>query len=201
MSTVITESFDLPAFSREEILRYMGCRQPDSGTEELLSACLCESADVFGCNVAYCTLPLSLEDECLKLGGLEIVSRDLRKALSHCEGVIIFAATVGLGIDRLIHRYSRLSPSRALCFDAIGAERIEALCDSFCRSMAEKYLLDCRSLKPRFSPGYGDLTIELQRDIFSLLGCEKRLGLTLTDSYLMSPTKSVTAIVGIYKNG
>ncbi len=201
MSDVITASFDSPTVSRKEILRYMGCREYDLSTDKLLSDCLDESLGIFKYNVAYCTLPLSFEDDFIKLGQLRIKSSDLRKALSHCESVIIFAATVGLGIDRLIHRYSRLSPSKALCFDAIGGERIEALCNSFCDALAKKYSLDGLSLKTRFSPGYGDLPIKLQSDIFSLLGCEKRLGLTLTDSYLMLPAKSVTAIVGIYKNG
>lgn len=56
--------------------------------------------------------------------------------------------------------------------------------------------LDVR-LKPRFSAGYGDLPLEVQKDIFRVLDCPRKIGLTLNDSLLMSPTKSVTAIVGI----
>ena len=52
-------------------------------------------------------------------------------------------------------------------------------------------------LKPRFSPGYGDLPLEMQRDIFRVLDCSRKIGLTLNESLLMSPSKSVTAIVGI----
>ena len=107
---------------------------------------------------------------------------------------------MGLGIDRLINKYGRITPSRAVCLQAIGAERIEALCDEFCKDIAQKYAESCRKLRPRFSPGYGDLPLSLQRDILNLLSSEKRIGLTLNESLLMSPTKSVTAIVGIYKN-
>ena len=77
---------------------------------------------------------------------------------------------------------------------AIGAERIEALCDAFCDDMEKEMGV---SLRPRFSPGYGDLPLSVQKDIISLLEAPKRIGLSLNDSLLMSPTKSVTAFAGI----
>ena len=79
-------------------------------------------------------------------------------------------------------------------FQAIGAERIEALCDAFCDDISKEYNI---AIKPRFSPGYGDLPLECQKDIFAVISPEKHIGLTLTDSMLMSPSKSVTAIVGL----
>jgi cobalamin-dependent methionine synthase I len=107
------------------------------------------------------------------------------KFLDGKDEAVLFAATVGLGVDRLIHRYASVSPVKALLFQAIGAERIETLCEAFCKELG---------LKKRFSPGYADLALETQRGIFAALGCEKRLGISLTDSLLMTPTKSVTAI-------
>jgi hypothetical protein len=80
---------------------------------------------------------------------------------------------------------------------ALGSERVEALCDEFCRLMA---IESKRELRPRFSPGYGDLPLELQRDIFRLLEPSRRIGVVLNDSLLMSPSKSVTAIIGIEKD-
>jgi cobalamin-dependent methionine synthase I len=53
------------------------------------------------------------------------------------------------------------------------------------------------ALRPRFSPGYGDLPLELQTNLFKVLDCQHFIGLTLNDSMLMSPSKSVTAIVGL----
>ena len=50
--------------------------------------------------------------------------------------------------------------------------------------------------KPRFSPGYGDLSLEVQKEIFSLLDCPRKIGVSLGDSLLMTPSKSVTAIIG-----
>ena len=108
---------------------------------------------------------------------------------------MIFAATIGVEIDRLIAKYSRLSPAKAFCCQAIGAERVEELCES----VNEKLGAGGEMLKPRFSPGYGDLPLETQKMIFSLLDCPKRIGVSLGDSLLMSPSKSVTAFAGITK--
>ena len=90
-------------------------------------------------------------------------------------------------------RYTSLSPAKALFFQAIGAERIESLCDTFCAELKENGL----QLRPRFSPGYGDLPLDLQKDLFRVLDCSRKIGLTLNESLLMSPSKSVTAIIGI----
>ena len=80
---------------------------------------------------------------------------------------------------------------------AIGAERIEALCDAFCDKLKAEKSEKGLFLRPRFSAGYGDLSIELQRDIMRALDCGRKIGVTLNESLLMSPSKSVTAIVGI----
>lgn len=97
-------------------------------------------------------------------------------------------------IDRLIAKYGKISPTKALIFQAIGSERAEALCNLFCADMEKTYSLKAA---PRFSSGYGDLPLESQKPIFSVLLPERNLGITLTDSMLMFPTKSVTAFVGL----
>ena len=67
--------------------------------------------------------------------------------------------------------------------------------ENFCQILGEAK--SGARLRPRFSPGYGDLPLEMQKDIFSLLGCPSNVGITLNESLIMSPSKSVTAIVGI----
>ncbi|MBE6600525.1 MAG: Vitamin B12 dependent methionine synthase activation subunit [Ruminococcaceae bacterium] len=132
----------------------------------------------------------------LDLGFAKTESRDLAKNLADCNSIILVCATLGLEIDRLIAKYSRISPSRAVIFQAAGAAAIESVLDLFEDELRSEGL----TLKPRFSCGYGDLALSLQRDIFSALGCERAIGVTLTDSLLMSPTKSVSAIIGV-ENG
>ena len=124
-------------------------------------------------------------------------SNDLNKNLIGCDRIIVFAATIGIEIDRLISKYGRLSPAKALCFQAIGAERIESLCETFNNDMRERCAREGSQVRPRFSPGYGDFPLEAQKDIFRVLDCYRKIGLSLNDSLLMSPSKSVTALIGI----
>ena len=102
-------------------------------------------------------------------------------------------------MERLILRAKAISPLHGLMMNAIGAAIAEEACDRLCGQLAAAF--PDHELRPRFSPGYGDLPLALQRDIFAVLPCEKRLSLTLTDSLLMQPSKSVTAIVGMKSAG
>lgn len=181
---IITKIYKEPPFCEKEILRYAGCRGEDKEVLSLIHSCVDEVRKKLSYKVCYGEFDIS---------SFHIKSEKLLKNLENCSQVVIFAATVGIEIDRIIAKYGRISPSKALVMQAIGAERIEALCDAFCKDLANKKGMN---MCPRFSPGYGDLPLVVQKDIFDILDCSKRIGLTLNDSLLMSPSKSVTAFVG-----
>ena len=189
----------LPPIRMREVLRYMGAEKATDEMQTLLAECTEEAREVFVCRVCFRVFDVRTDGDDVDLGFARVESRALRKNLDGCDRAVLFAATVGLEIDRLITRYSRLSPSRALCFQALGAERIEALCDAFEEELRARYAAEGKVLRPRFSPGYGDLSLELQRDIFRALDCPRQIGLSLNESLLMTPTKSVTAVIGIRK--
>ena len=183
------KSFSAPPVNVKEIVRYAG-----GGETELIYECLKEAESAFSYKVCYAFTDVSINDDVLDLGFASVKSKNLAKNLSGCSKAIIFAATVGVGIDRLIGKYNLLSPSKAVCFQAIGAERVEALCDEF-----ENYMIGENkemSSSPRFSPGYGDLPLEFQKEVFRLLDCPKHIGVSLGEGLLMSPSKSITAIIG-----
>lgn len=191
---VLNKNYQEPPICEKEILRYAGCKSADAETQKLLNTCINEAKDRLNYKLCYCELPISIKGSICDFDAFCTTSNNLAKNLNGCNRVIIFAATIGVEIDRLIAKYSRISPSKALMFQAIGAERIEALCDAFCNDIKKSTQM---GLKPRFSPGYGDLPLDVQKSIFNLLDCSKRIGLTLNTSLLMSPSKSVTAIVGL----
>ena len=184
LNTVFIKTYAPPAIDEREILRYAGYRgQVDEQIQMLLKECLAECLPCLSYRVCY----RAYNVETLK--SLLWESETLNRALQNSEIAVVFAASVGLGLDRLIQKYSVRSTAKALLFQAIGAERIESLCDTFCKE------LSCANV--RVSPGYGDLPLESQKRIFLELDCFRKIGVSLTDGYLMSPTKSVTAIVGI----
>lgn len=191
---IVYKTYEQPPVCTREILRYAGCRQADASVTELMNNCLREIQGRVQYKVCYRELSVEIIGDLCDFGAFRVRSKDLAQNLHGSRAVILFAATVGVELDRLIAKYGRLSPSKALMFQAIGTERIEALCDAFCRHIRESKAV---GLTSRFSPGYGDLSIEAQKDVFAVLSCEKQIGLTLSDSFLMSPSKSVTAFVGI----
>lgn len=193
MSAFVTvKTYAAPPIDEKEILRYSGCRNVGDEVRSLMHSAVDEAKDRLVYKVCFTELPVEINGSLCDFGLFGAESEGLAKNLSGCGSVVIFAATVGMELDRLIYRYSRLSPSRALMMQAIGAERIEALCGTFCDEIGRG-----RHLKPRFSPGYGDLSLDVQKDIAAILDCSKNIGISLNESMLMSPSKSVTAFVGI----
>ncbi len=191
---VLIKSYDAPPLDEREVFRYAGCRGEDDTARELFDACRAEIAEKLTYRVCFLPLDVRVADDFCDFGAFGVTSANLARNLDGCAKAVAFAATIGVGIDRLIAKYSVLSPAKALMIDAIGTERIEALCDQFCCDVEKEYRL---SAKPRFSPGYGDLNLSFQNEIFSVLNCRKHIGLSISDSLMMSPSKSVTAIVGL----
>ncbi len=186
---ILFKTFAPPPLCEKEILRYAGMKGEDKEISELLKSCLKEARHLLSYKVCYREFPLKISGDICSFEDFSLESQKLAKNLEKCDKAIIFAATIGVGIDRLIAKYSKLSPARALILEAIGSERIEALCDAFSSDFGAP---------TRFSPGYGDLGLEAQKTLFSLLEPIK-IGLSLNDSLIMSPSKSVTAIMGIGK--
>lgn len=193
INTVFTKTFDAPPIDKGEILRYAGTKESSPEIDALLEECLAEIKDKLSYKVCFAQFPLAFCHDAIDLSFMQVKSEKLRKNLSGCHSFVLFAATVGIEIDRMIAKYGRVSPSKALMLQAIGAERVESLCDLFNRTVSEEYGYTA----PRFSPGYGDLSPEVQKDFFRVLEPNRKIGLTLNESMLMTPSKSVTAIIGI----
>ncbi len=184
----------LPPPERNEVLRYAGAAAGDAQAEALLREVLPVAEPVLSVQAAVACLPLSFSPEGVSVGGLFCHSRDLAAALSGCGTALLLAVTLGVETDRLLYREGRLSPARALLLDALANERVEAAVDSLLATLFRECGI-CTA--PRFSPGYGDLPLSLQEALLLRLDAPRRIGLTLTEGGMMSPTKSVTALAGI----
>ncbi len=183
---------EAPLISREEVFRCMRSENSSDELAQLVDSAIAESAREFQYKVLYCKLKFTINDDICDFGEFSCRSRALANALHGFDTAVVFLASVGVGIDRLISRYTKISPARALALGAVGCERVEALADAFCEQLSEEY-----TVGKRFSAGYADLCLEVQRDIFKLLAPQATMGVYLTDSLLMTPSKSVTAFIGI----
>lgn len=143
-----------------------------------------------------------LEDE-VKFADISFKSRFLAKNLKCCDKIILLAITLGNEVDSMIRRYSTIDGTSMILVQAIAAEYLEKYIDEIEKEILSK--IDKKVyFKPRFSPGYSDLDIVHQKDVINILNATKKIGLSTTSSYMLTPAKSVTAIIGItdtdYKN-
>lgn len=195
---VYKEYADVP-FNLSEALRYAGMpahNAPEIGKESVEEARKLILKDLVY-KVGYLCIDLERDEEGFPILPITQHSEMLKKNLRDCDGVILFAATIGSGIDRHIRRYERSEVSKAAILQGLGAERVESLCNLFNEEVKNE--AEQRGLKahPRYSPGFGDLPICVQKEFLDALDATRRMGITLSESYLMAPSKSVTAIIGL----
>lgn len=144
---------------------------------------------------AYCVCPVSVSRDRCELGFTSVESSALSSLLSGCEEAIILAITAGIDVDRLISRLGAISRTDAFLADAVGSAAAESFCDLICAQLNKSF--DCTK---RFSPGYADLPLEMQSALLERLDSPASVGITLNSSLLMTPMKSITAIIGIKKH-
>lgn len=196
-SAVLVKKIDLPDIDLSEVARYTGVRELDDDYKKLILKCYTEVQDEISAKVSYRRLCIKVSDGEVDFGYFKVKSSDLAKNLRGAKEAIVFASTIGIAIDRKIKKYSKVSQTCALVFQGIGAERIETAVNLFDKEIKNEIKKHGQTAILRFSPGYGDFSLEHQREIFFLLDCERKIGLTLNDSMLMSPSKSVTGVIGI----
>ncbi len=136
-------------------------------------------------------------EDVIKIADYCIQSNDLKKNLSHCNYAIMLVATIGSGADFLIKKYSKIDSARSAILQATGSMFIESYVDYLNNILKEEFNNEGIKTYPRFSPGYGDLSLSTQNIFFTLLPCTQKIGLTLMDTLIMAPEKSVTAFIGI----
>lgn len=184
-----------------EARRYLGLHRPggtvDETLEGQLQACGRELTDCARPRSIWRRFPLTLGENRVEAAGLVIESTHLRRHLSGCTGVWFFAATLGPQVDRLLSRTSLTDMSRAVIVQACAASLLEVYCDECCAQLAAEAAEEGLGIRPRFSPGYGNFPISCQRTLLDALEATKRIGLAVTQTMMLTPTKSVTALVGI----
>lgn len=140
---------------------------------------------------------IHVQSDELQIGKMRIKSKSLGRNLKGCAGVVVFGATLGTGVDFLMKKYSLTEMTKAVILQACAAAFLEEYCDELQEKIARELRENGQWLRPRFSPGYGDFDVHHQKDIIRMLDTAKTIGLTMTESYMLTPTKSVTAVIGI----
>ena len=183
------------------VLRYlgMGGKQPDDRTAQMVQECIAQFKTAAAYKVCWLTVPIRVEEKGVDFGLFYAPGQSLARNLQGCQQAVVFAATTGMQAEQQRKRRMVASPAGALVLDAVGTAAAEAVCDRFCADRRAQ--LPGQSLRPRFSPGYGDLPLQLQKELLACLDSHRKIGLSLSQNLMMIPQKSVTAIVGIGAQG
>lgn len=184
-----------------EIIRYLGYQkiQPNDEIHHMIQKCMDTLYKKSNLRKVYQLYPLSFEKDALVIATMHIHSKNLFYNLKRCEKVYLLAVTIGPAVDQLIRRSEIMNIVEAAIYQAAGAAYVEAWCDAVNQEIKEKAKAEGYICRPRFSPGYGDFSLTFQKDFSNLLDMPKNVGITLTDSLLMVPSKSVTAVIGLAK--
>lgn len=179
----------------DEALRYMGVRA--LAGEELrsqLESLACEISSQFKPQSTWRMFPTQHNEHGILLGNIHLTGRSAASMLAECDRCAVMVCTLGAGFDAWLRRMQARDMTRAVMLDALGSAFVEEICDKteqeITKRFPEHYLTD------RFSPGYGDLPLALQHRLLSAAEAH-RIGVHATDACMLTPQKSVTALIGI----
>ena len=182
----------------DEALRYLGGgSHPPEELRQQAASVAEELADQVQPRYTYKLFPLVREESGFRLDGTDLLlsGQTAQRMLAQCGQAVLLACTLGTKFDAMVRSAQARDMARAVIMDACGSALVEQGCDESERDIAAQfpglYLTD------RFSPGYGDLPLSLQPAICAVLDAERRLGIHVTSSFLMNPSKSVTAVIGL----
>ncbi len=166
----------------------------DSKTESSVQEIIDNAQKLLQPKYALAYAEKTLSNGVINTDGLIIESSDIIKLLADCSKICGFVATIGNAIDQKIELLQKTDKFKALIYDAAGSVAIEKLVNALNNEI--KNSNPDFKLSRRFSVGYGDWKIENQKPFLKWLGAEK-IGITVSDSFQMTPRKSVSAIIGL----
>lgn len=188
---------------QSEILRYLGYK--DTGItpqiRDLIERCEDQALKIMEPKYVYRRLEIRKIQDGIQVEGTDLIlkGQDIAAHLNRCKQIVLLGVTAGIGLDRMIRRWMISEPDAGVVLDSCGIQAVEQIADMVEKEIEEQVLSEGYHLTWRFSPGYGDFPLETQRELVRVLDLPRRIGVSLTENCLMVPSKSVTAILGIYE--
>ncbi|MBU5591569.1 methionine synthase [Clostridium sp. MSJ-4] len=186
---------------KNEVLRYLGYRKQalDKNIEKLIDECINEIKILIKAKHVYKFFKVNKNNRKITLDNCSTVleSKDIYMHLDKADTCILMAVTLGGAVDTRIKYYEKLDMTKAVILDACANTAIEEVCDKLCVEIEESVEEKDKILTSRYSPGYGDLSLDMQPDFISLIDAHRTIGLTISSHNILTPRKSVTAIVGV----
>lgn len=194
------EKLRVTEIDRAEVLRYLGYKAGvhtlDAETERQIQRA--EHVVLAAAQPRMVSVRFSLAGEAGLLNSTDLLAgRDIFAHLRGCYAVVLMALTLGEGVDREIRAAQAHSALYGTVADCCASVAVEQYCDLYEQSLRKQYGKEGAYMTGRFSPGYGDFPIEKQQTVQRLLDTRRKIGLGVTESCILTPRKSVTALLGI----
>ena len=181
-----------------EAVRYLGFGRnaADEQTEKLISEVFTELDRIARPKAGHSVFSCVQRKEEIQIGTMQVHSKNLARNLQGCTQTVLMATTLGIEVDLAMRRYALTDMAKVVIFQACAAAMLEEFCDECQAKIADEMAPEYKGMRPRFSPGYGDFDIHHQEEILRMLDAHKKIGLSMTESCMLTPTKSVTALIG-----
>ena len=178
---------------KENALKYLGYPDStvDSKIEVLLDQCIEEIQTMSTPKFVYKKFTLEHTPLSIKELQIELPYQELLDLFDSCHSCLIIGCTLGQEVDRHLKYLSKIDMTKMTIFDAVASSYIEYACDNY----EETLQLGERTF--RFCPGYGEVPITLNKVFARALDMAKFIGLTVQESNILLPQKSMIGIIGI----
>jgi hypothetical protein len=194
------DAFDL-GINKEEVLRYLGYKGQDidANMDNTIEECREEIKKVIRPRVVYSYNNIKSSDDGVEVINTNLIlkGKDINEHLKNSTECVLMAVTLGNEVERQTRLYEKTNLTKALILDACATTAVEEVCDIVEKDVKEKAILSGMNITFRYSPGYGDLPLDVQNSFLRALDAQKKIGLTVSENNLLFPRKSVTAIIGI----
>lgn len=190
---------NITSLNQNEALRYLGYNDslPDSRIQNLINSCEKKLLETARPKYIYRLFDISRMNDGIHLEGCTLVlsGNDISEHLIGCKKAVLMCATLSSDVDMLIRNAQINDMTEAVILDSLASVFIEQVCDEAEKEIYSK--LPDSFFTWRYSAGYGDFPIDIQSEFVEVLDAPKRIGLCVTDTDMLTPKKSVTAVIGV----
>ncbi|MDZ7371156.1 MAG: methionine synthase [candidate division KSB1 bacterium] len=188
---------------RNRILKIIGGEQDFAPTAHAVDDALAAAEKLLhpvGGLLIFPSIELSSDYQRCRIGKVEFdIGRIIGAQLRRSTSVAVFVCTIGPQMERLAAEKMRRGDYLAgYAVDLVASEAVETAMDKIHAYLEAEQKSLGLNITNRYSPGYCGWKVDEQHKLFSLLPkgfCD----ISLNDSALMTPIKSISGMIGIGK--
>lgn len=188
--------------NKAEVLRYLGYNNQDLDDKisTQIDMAIEEIKLITKERFTYDIFEMKMKDGRIELSNSNLIfsSKDIKSHLKDCSKCAIMAVTLGVEVDRKIMTYSKVDLMKSLILDACATTSIEITCDKVEDEIREIAKAEGLNITSRYSPGYGDFSLDIQVDLLRNLDAYRKIGLSTTNNFILLPRKSITVVIGFH---